>query len=218
MPGLSRCVVVVPQDCVGETVGLLDAHERDQVVVVPGGSERTHSVRAGLAELTDERYVLIHDAARCLSPFDVFDRVLSRVKQGAEAVVPGVAVADTIKTVDADGIVVGTPDRTMLRAIQTPQGFTRAVIDAAHAASVPATDDAGLVEQLGLPVHVVDGHELGFKITVAADLERAERIVARDPGRGLPRSGGEAGGRSGVPQAQAQAQAPFACDEREERA
>ena len=117
---------------------------------VAGGAERTESVAAGLAALdTGCDVVLVHDAARCLTPTTVFDRVVAAVRAGADGVVPGLAVVDTVKTVDAEGLVTGTPDRVSLRAVQTPQGFRRAVLLAAHASGAVATDDAALVERRG---------------------------------------------------------------------
>jgi 2-C-methyl-D-erythritol 4-phosphate cytidylyltransferase len=86
-------------------------------------------------------------------------------------------VTDTIKQVDADGRVVATPARSSLRAIQTPQAFRRAVLSRAHGSGAEATDDAALVELLGVTVEVVEGDELAFKITTSADLERASRIL-----------------------------------------
>lgn len=149
------------------------------VTVVAGGAERGESVAAGLAALpSDVEIVLVHDAARCLTPVAVFDRVVAAVRSGAPAVVPGLAVVDTIKEVDDSGTVVGTPDRGRLRAIQTPQGFRRAVLGRAHALPDGATDDAALVERLGEPVLVVAGDPRALKITTADDLDTAGRILA----------------------------------------
>ncbi|EWS99822.1 2-C-methyl-D-erythritol 4-phosphate cytidylyltransferase [Intrasporangium oryzae NRRL B-24470] len=150
-----------------------------RVGVVPGGAERGDSVAAGLAALSPEvSVVLVHDAARCLTPVAVFERVVAAVRAGAPAVVPGTAVVDTIKQVDETGRVVATPERSMLRAVQTPQGFRRDVLERAHALSSDATDDAALVERLGEPVLVVDGDALAFKVTTPADLDAARRILA----------------------------------------
>ena len=149
------------------------------VTVVSGGAERGDSVAAGLRALGgDVGIVLVHDAARCLTPVEVFDRVVAAVADGAAAVVPGTPVVDTIKQVDAHGVVVGTPDRSALRAVQTPQGFRREVLVRAHAVSSAATDDAGLVERLGEPVLVVEGDPRALKVTTPADLDTAARILA----------------------------------------
>jgi 2-C-methyl-D-erythritol 4-phosphate cytidylyltransferase len=148
------------------------------VTVVPGGAERGDSVAAGLRVLGGGvDIVLVHDAARCLTPVDVFDRVVAAVAAGAVAVVPGTAVIDTIKQVDGDGFVVGTPDRSGLRAVQTPQGFRRDVLERAHAVSSDATDDAGLVERLGERVLVVEGDPRALKVTTPSDLEAAARLL-----------------------------------------
>ena len=149
------------------------------VTVVAGGAERGESVAAGLAALSGGVHVvLVHDAARCLAPSTVFARVIEAVRGGAAAAVPGVPVVDTIKEVDACGRVVGTPDRSRLRAVQTPQAFSRAVLERAHAVTSDATDDAALVERLGEPVIVVPGDERALKITTREDLDRAARILA----------------------------------------
>ena len=150
-----------------------------------GGAERGDSVAAGLAALPiDVDIVLVHDAARCLTPVVVFERVVAALAAGASAVVPGLRVVDTIKTVDAVGLVVATPERAALRAIQTPQGFRRDVIERAHAngagATLNATDDAALVERLGEPVLVVDGDPRALKVTTPADLEAAARLLTPD--------------------------------------
>lgn len=148
------------------------------VTVVVGGAERGDSVAAGLRALgEDVDVVLVHDAARCLTPVAVFDRVVAGVRSGVVAVVPGAPVVDTIKQVDADGFVVATPDRAALRAVQTPQGFRRDVLERAHAGGSDATDDAGLVERLGERVLVVDGDPRALKVTTPADLEAAARLL-----------------------------------------
>ena len=81
--------------------------------------------------------------------------------------------------VDADGVITGTPERSTLRAVQTPQGFRREVLERAHASGLQATDDAALVELCGDDVVVVDGDPLGAKVTTADDLERAQWLLRR---------------------------------------
>ena len=119
---------------------------------VPGGATRSASVRAGLAALeasgADIDVVLVHDAARPLASRALFDAVIAAVRAGADAVVPGVAVADTLKRVDGDR-VVSTVDRDSVVAVQTPQGFRAAALRAAHAAGGDATDGAARVEAAG---------------------------------------------------------------------
>ncbi|MCP2262478.1 2-C-methyl-D-erythritol 4-phosphate cytidylyltransferase (EC 2.7.7.60) [Streptoalloteichus tenebrarius] len=160
------------------------------VHVVAGGAERTDSVAlaldAALGVAPDAGIVLVHDAARAFTPPSVVREVVDAVARGASAVVPVLPVADTVKQVDADGRVVGTPDRSALRAVQTPQGFTVDLLRRAHAAAEgAATDDAGLVERLGEPVATVPGHPHAMKITTPFDLAVAEAVLAGPaaPGR-----------------------------------
>lgn len=183
---LLRVVVVAPAAEHEAALRLVRAEERDLVRVVVGGAERSDSVAAGLRALegVEPQHVLIHDTARCLAPAAVFARVVAALQAGDRAVVPGLPVADTIKLVDAEHRVQHTPERALLRAVQTPQGFARDVIVRAHASGDRATDDAALVEALGVPVRVVDGDALAFKITDRADLQRAETlasVVAQTP-------------------------------------
>lgn len=180
-------VAVVPDDRVDEAESLLSPLRvgRHVVVVTTGGAERTDSVRNGLAALTTAHdaatdaavydVLLVHDAARCLTPAGSIRRVVEAVRAGEAAVVPVLPVVDTVKQVDAAGHVVGTPDRAALRAVQTPQGFAPDVLLAAYdAAGDVATDDAGLVERLGRRVATVHGAALAFKITTADDRALAE--------------------------------------------
>lgn len=175
----SQIVIVAPASHLREAGALVSGHRRAaEVTVVAGGTERTHSVSAGLAALRDDvEIVLVHDAARCLAPAALFDRLVAAVRAGHEAVVPGLPVTDTIKQVDQDGQVVATPERSSLRAVQTPQAFRRELLVRAHDSGIEATDDAALVERLGATVTVVDGDDLAFKVTAPADLERASRIL-----------------------------------------
>jgi len=183
-------VVAAPRDQVEPTRELLASeHGGAALDVVPGGLSRRESVRAALSVLPpDVTVVLVHDAARPLAPASLVESVVAAVDAGAAAVVPGVPVADTIKQVDGDR-VTGTVDRSHLRAVQTPQGFRRDVLERAHAEHDPTgpdvTDDAGMVEALGLPVVVVPGHEEAFKVTRPLDLLLAEAVLARrESGRG----------------------------------
>ena len=145
---------------------------------VAGGATRSASVRAGLAHVPDDvEVVCVHDAARPFATAELYRRVIDAVFAGADAAVPGVPVADTIKIV-AEGVVAATPDRASLVAVQTPQAFRRAVLVAAHASASDATDDAALVEAVGGEVRVVAGEPDNRKITVPEDLEWARRLVA----------------------------------------
>lgn len=155
-----------------------------QAVLVEGGAERQHSVAAMLAVLPDTvEVVLVHDAARAFTPPEVFQRVLAAVRAGADAAVPAVPLADTVRRVGPDGLDAGLVDRSLLRAVQTPQGFRRDVLVRAHgltSAQGAATDDASLVETLGGTVVLVEGHEEAFKVTRPSDLLLAQALAARD--------------------------------------
>ena len=147
---------------------------------VAGGGSRSASVRAGLAVVPDDATIVcVHDAARPLASPAVYERVIAAVAAGADAAVPGLPVADTIKIVEADGTVVATPDRSTLVAVQTPQAFRASVLRAAHAAGGEATDDAALIEQAGGTVVVVEGDYLNRKITLPGDLEWARREMGQ---------------------------------------
>jgi len=178
-------VVAAPEDTTESVAAMLAEQSFGaEVVVVTGGESRLDSVaRALLALPSDVDVVLVHDAARPLVPEELVTSVVAAVRSGHAAVVPGLAVVDTIKQVDADGTVHRTVDRSPLRAIQTPQGFDRDLLQRAHAAADPepvaVTDDAGLVERLGVPVHVVPGHEEAFKVTRPFDILVAEAVLAR---------------------------------------
>jgi len=154
------------------------AEAGDKVRIVTGGTYRCDSVRAALRAVPDAEVVLVHDAARCLTPISVIQAVARAVLAGMQAVVPVLTVVDTIKQVDADGCVVATPDRAALRVVQTPQGFTGDVLRRAHQLpSGPVTDDAGLVEALGVTVNTLPGHPHAFKITTPFDLVVAEAVA-----------------------------------------
>jgi 2-C-methyl-D-erythritol 4-phosphate cytidylyltransferase len=159
-------------------------------LVVPGGPTRQASVAAALAHLgDDDATVLVHDAARPWAPPELVERVAAAVAAGHDAVVPGLPVTDTVKRVGpADAAhaepVLETVERGALRAVQTPQGFRLGLLRRAHDEAarhahderVAASDDAGLVERLGLPVWVVPGDERAAKITTARDLRVAELL------------------------------------------
>ncbi|GAA2902943.1 2-C-methyl-D-erythritol 4-phosphate cytidylyltransferase [Actinoplanes cyaneus] len=177
-PSVRMIVVAAPRADVGAVQALLSPVA--PVTVVPGGAERQESVAAALAVVPDEvPIVLVHDAARCLTPPSVTERVAAAVRSGADAVIPVLPVVDTIKEVSADEVVLGTVDRSVLRAVQTPQGFRAAVLRAAHEAAADShTDDAGAVEKLGIPVRCVPGSDLALKITRPLDLALATHLLA----------------------------------------
>ncbi len=150
---------------------------------VAGGATRQASVRNGLESVSSgsQKIVLVHDAARPFASVDLISRACAAAAEFGAAV-PGFAVTDTIKAVDARGVVTGTPDRASLRAVQTPQAFDYALLLAAHrsAAGLELTDDAAVAEQAGHPVHVFEGDPGNMKITTAGDLEAAERRLIAD--------------------------------------
>ena len=185
-------VVAAPDDEESAVRLLLDPIVADtELVVVTGGETRQQSVAAALSVLPDDvDVVLVHDAARPLVPSETIDAVANAVRHGADAVVPSIPVADTIKQVDAAGRVEATIDRDVLRAAQTPQGFARIVLESAHRLAIDEglddlTDDAGLVERAGLPVMVIPGSEDGFKVTRPLDLILAEAVLARRRSAGV---------------------------------
>lgn len=176
-------VVAAPPGGEAEVASAFATHDvGKEVHVVAGGSTRQESVRLALDSLpADVDIVLVHDAARPLTPSEIADAVVNRVRAGADAVVPGVPVVDTIKRVDADGVVLETLRRADLIAVQTPQGFTRELLAKAHDAAVvdgfEASDDAGLAERVGATVTVVTGSADAFKVTRPADLVFAEALL-----------------------------------------
>lgn len=198
----AQVVVVAPPERQGDALSealVVAGERRDLVSVVAGGPTRQASVAAGLAALwADVELVLVHDAARALTPPEVFERVIAALERGAVGAVPVLPVIDTIKRVAGDAIRAAV-DRSELAAAQTPQGFRRDVLDAAYAASTEDfTDDAALVAAAGHAVAAVPGHPLAFKITTAADLERARHLLAEStvpvaaahaPAHGMPRIG-----------------------------
>ena len=214
---VDHVVVTAPDDHLArfraEVAGLGGAGRSGTVEVVAGSSaSRQASVALGLAAALDARpdaaVVLVHDAARALTPPDVARRVVAAVRAGRDAVVPALPVIDTVKEVRKvavrdgrrpeeglpDGvipveIVVATPDRARLRAVQTPQGFAAATLLAAHRLGADrafdearaASDDAGLVEAAGGAVAVVAGDPLALKITTPLDAALAEVLAAGGP-------------------------------------
>ena len=146
-----------------------------EVIVVTGGLTRTLSVKKALALVEKENnFILVHDAARALASTDLAMRVIDSLRAGEKAVIPGMPVVDTIKRVDADNYVTKTPTRSKLRQIQTPQGFTRKLLQKAHTSPDDVTDDAGLVEDRGVDVKVIAGEERALKITTMSDLAIAQ--------------------------------------------
>jgi 2-C-methyl-D-erythritol 4-phosphate cytidylyltransferase len=171
-----RVVLVVPAG--SETPP--DNHGAD--IVVDGGATRAGSVRSGLSALgPDAEIVVVHDAARPLARPELFASVVDALGRGAAGAICAVAVSDTVKRVTSgpgeDVAVVETLDRSDLVTVQTPQAFVVDVLRRAHEGEPEATDDAALVEALGLTVAVVPGDPGNLKLTTPADLARAELMV-----------------------------------------
>jgi 2-C-methyl-D-erythritol 4-phosphate cytidylyltransferase len=173
-PAIDVVVVVAPASHVDEASRLTGA------TVVAGGDTRQASVAAGLDALPlGIELVLVHDVARPFVPDSVIDAVVTALRDGADAVVPVVPIHDTVRRVDPDGTLAEVVDRSTLAAVQTPQGFRRDVLVAAHqqGAGLSATDDAALIDALGRRVVAVPGADEAFKITTPLDLARAETVA-----------------------------------------
>ncbi|MEZ5340818.1 MAG: IspD/TarI family cytidylyltransferase [Acidimicrobiales bacterium] len=156
-------VVVVPSEAAG-------AVTRDDVVVAIGGATRSESVRSGLAALASSvTHVLVHDAARPLASSALVNAVVDALAKGAAGAVPVIPVTDTLRRVGG-----GHVDRTEYVGVQTPQGFDLAVLRAANESGIEATDDASLLDLLGVPVVHTEGDPANLKITVPHDLSLAE--------------------------------------------
>ena len=185
-------VVAAPPVEVASVRALLADHELGaEVEVVAGGSTRSDSVRRALASLPPGvDIVLVHDAARPLAPEELVDSVARAVRDGADAVVPVMAVTDAIIRVDDGGRVLDPLDRSGLRVAQTPQGFRRAALEEAHRVAAAngsgsLGDDAALVSRLGIGVLTVPGSEEAFLVTRPIDLVLAEAALARRRARGV---------------------------------
>jgi 2-C-methyl-D-erythritol 4-phosphate cytidylyltransferase len=177
---VDHVVVAVPPDRIEQAKQLL----AERATVVAGGADRTQSVSLALSALPGSKapqFVLVHDAARALTPAGLIVRVVDALRAGHAAVVPVLPLSDTIKAVDGNGVVLGTPERAGLRAVQTPQGFATDLLLRAYqrAGAADFTDDASMVEHVGAQVQAVDGDPLAFKITTQLDLLLAQAVVRR---------------------------------------
>lgn len=204
LPGPGQIVLVAPEGYAAQTLEIVEATIPSasswQVSVESGGRERHESVRNGLAALHDSiSLVLVHDAARPLTPTAVFERVIAEVRRTGDGVIPTVPVTDTLKRVDADGVVISTEDRAALSAVQTPQGFVRERLAAAHesaqlqegdgsvtdntatnTATDTPTDDAEVLQRFGGKVRTVAGDPRAHKITTQADLLMLSGLLRGD--------------------------------------
>lgn len=182
-PEVDELVIVTGAS--GENAQRAAARCKKPVRLVRGGSTRAESARSGVTA-AHGKLVAVHDAARpFVSQSVIADTIAAAARCGAAA--PAVPVKDTIKTVAEDGAVTGTPDRSTLRAVQTPQVFEadllKAALQSALENEVPVTDDCSAVERLGKVVYLIDGNEENLKITTPVDLVIAEAILAEREGR-----------------------------------
>lgn len=183
-PAVDALVVVLPAELVASSASLI-GETTHRCIAVAGGARRQDSVRAGLEALPDEiDLVLVHDAARPFADAALIDRVIVGAAR-CGAVVPAVQARDTVKRVGVESMAIETTiPRDRIWLAQTPQGFRRAVLEQAvelGQQGVDATDEAMLVERLGLPVEVVTGSDRNFKITTADDLASARSLFGAPP-------------------------------------
>jgi 2-C-methyl-D-erythritol 4-phosphate cytidylyltransferase len=159
-------------------VVVLPAADAEREGGVAGGETRSESVRCGLAAVpADATIICVHDAARPFASAHLYREVILQVHAGADGAIPALPVTDTIKQVNSQNIVVATPDRSSLVAVQTPQAFRASVLRSAHASSPEGTDDATLVEAMGKQVVVVAGETMNRKLTAPEDLEWARAMA-----------------------------------------
>lgn len=177
-------VVVAAENEINDMRTLLSRYGMDRFVkaIVPGGRERQYSVWNGLKALPeDAECVLIHDGARSLVTEDIIQRAMASVEQHGSGIA-AVPVVDTIKHATEDGLVVDTPERASLYAVQTPQAFRMELILQAHLKAQEdgflGTDDASLLEHAGMPVYLSEGSRENLKLTTPIDLELADLILS----------------------------------------
>ena len=176
---IKEIIVVTRTDLIAPIMDHCQEFDKVQAVVV-GGASRPESVAIGLSALSDKvKLAAIHDGARPLISFEVIDRTV-RAANSYGAAAPGVPVKDTVKTV-VGGIVKNTPDRSLLKAIQTPQVFDvdliRVALEKADKDMAPITDDCSAVELMGMSVRIVEGDERNIKVTTPLDLKLAEMLL-----------------------------------------
>ena len=171
-------IIAAPADALDEASAQL-AQVDAEIHIVAGGEHRQESVANALSMVPEDvSIVLVHDAARPLVPIEVTQNVVAAIRSGAKAAIPVLPLVDTIKRVNNNGIAIETVDRNQLRRVQTPQGFDRATLELAYRnPEVVATDDAGLMDALGIPVVTVAGDERSLKITTMADVQHALSLL-----------------------------------------
>lgn len=171
-------IIAAPADSLDEAAAQL-AQVDAEIHIVAGGEHRQESVANALRMVPEDvSIVMVHDAARPLVPIKVTKDIVEAVRNGAKAVIPVLPLVDTIKRVNNQGLAIETVDRNQLRRVQTPQGFDRATLDLAYQnPEVVATDDAGLMDALGIAVSTVAGDERALKITTMSDVHHALSLL-----------------------------------------
>jgi 2-C-methyl-D-erythritol 4-phosphate cytidylyltransferase len=171
-------IIAAPVDGLDEASAQL-AQVDAEIHIVAGGEHRQESVAKALRMVpADVSIVLVHDAARPHVPIEVTQSVVEAIRNGAKAVIPVLPLVDTIKRVNNQNVAIETVDRNQLRRVQTPQGFDRATLDLAYQnPEVVATDDAGLMDALGIAVITVAGDDRSLKITTMADVQHALSLL-----------------------------------------
>jgi 2-C-methyl-D-erythritol 4-phosphate cytidylyltransferase/2-C-methyl-D-erythritol 2,4-cyclodiphosphate synthase len=173
-PVVDQIVVTAPKGYEKQISDLVGS----DITVVTGGFTRSESVSIGLSHVNPSaQYVLVHDAARALASTSMIKKVVKALQDGEVAVIPGVNEVNTLKVVDANGYVIDSPERSALRHVQTPQGFTYSVLKEAHQSTSDVTDDAVLVANLGYRILVIEGEEQALKITNPSDLAIAATFL-----------------------------------------
>ena len=183
-PLVSEIIIVGAEGDLATIKELVEHHRYNKVAVIcKGGLQRQDSVRAGVQVLSSIiRRVVVHDGARPLLTLEMFHRFIEETENYSAAIM-GIPVKDTIKQVDESGKVIATLPRELLRAVQTPQIFERAILEESHlqaeSSGYYGTDDASLLEWMGYSVHVAEGDLENIKVTTPEDLWLAERIFAQ---------------------------------------
>ena len=176
---VKEIVIVTREDLMGPIAELCSGFTKVRSVV-QGGSSRQESVKLGLLALSKEvRLAAVHDGARPLVSGELIDKVI-RAAHSYGAAAPAIPVKDTIKVLEG-GFIAATPDRSTLRAVQTPQVIDRdlllGALEKAEQEGTALTDDCSAVEHIGMRVRLVEGEERNLKVTTPLDLKIAELLL-----------------------------------------
>jgi 2-C-methyl-D-erythritol 4-phosphate cytidylyltransferase len=180
----SRIVVATAQQLLSDVRACLAAHDLSTVAVVvaQGTGTRTQCVKAGmdyLADVDSTQFVLIHDYRRPLASADVRDRVMARLRDGCEVVVPALALVDSVKAVDSLGSVTATVDRSILRTVQYPRGFAaNRLSQLVSGCTTDTFDELSEAIGAGLSITMVDGDPDAFIVVVPRDSQLVEAIIS----------------------------------------